>query len=119
MCMGAVNRGSWLHVGLDTFVSKCESPLGVALRMDGHELLGVSEHSPQCSTPESMQVAGVTTAGIAGPVFIKFNARSGLCYCSRYQGRDRGVLVTFGQTLLGHFPLGIFDEAMSKAGVTL
>jgi hypothetical protein len=38
-----------------------------------------------------------------------------LCYISLYQGRDRGVLLQLGQgELLGHFPLGLFDEAMAN-----
>lgn len=39
---------------------------------------------------------------------------SQVCYVSRYDGKDRGVLVQLGQLQLGHFPLGFFDEAMSK-----
>lgn len=37
-----------------------------------------------------------------------------LCYVSRYDGRDRGVLLQLGQVQLGHFPLGFFDEDMAK-----
>jgi hypothetical protein len=38
-----------------------------------------------------------------------------LCYISQYQGRDRGVLLQLGQgELLGHFPLGMWDEGMAK-----
>ncbi len=39
---------------------------------------------------------------------------SQVCYVSRYDGKDRGVLIQLGQLQLGHFPLGFFDEAMSK-----
>lgn len=43
-----------------------------------------------------------------------------LCYISLYQGRDRGVLLQLGQgELLGHFPLGLFDEAMAKPAPSL
>ena len=37
-----------------------------------------------------------------------------MCYVSRYDGRERGVLVSLGQEQLGHFPLGLFDETMAK-----
>lgn len=38
-----------------------------------------------------------------------------LCYLSQYKGRERGVLIQLGQgPMLGHFPLGFFDEAMSN-----
>ena len=37
-----------------------------------------------------------------------------VCYVILYQGRDRGVLVQLGTQQLGHFPLGMHDEAMSK-----
>jgi hypothetical protein len=30
---------------------------------------------------------------------------------SRYDGKDRGVLIQLGELQLGHFPLGFFDEA--------
>ena len=36
------------------------------------------------------------------------------CQLSRYYGRDRGVLLQLGQQQLGHFPLGLFDEAMAN-----
>jgi hypothetical protein len=36
-------------------------------------------------------------------------------YLSEYKGTERGVLVQLGQgPMLGHFPLGLFDEAMSN-----
>ena len=40
--------------------------------------------------------------------------RAQLCYVTEYSGTFRGVLVTFGQQQFGHFPLGLFDEAMAK-----
>lgn len=37
------------------------------------------------------------------------------CYLAEYKGSERGVLVQLGQgPMLGHFPLGLFDEAMSN-----
>ena len=39
---------------------------------------------------------------------------SQLCYVSSYESRDKGVLVQMGQEQLGHFPLGLFDEAMQN-----
>jgi hypothetical protein len=39
---------------------------------------------------------------------------------SQYKGQDRGVLINLGQgPLLGHFPLGFFDEAMSNTAPSL
>jgi hypothetical protein len=37
-----------------------------------------------------------------------------VCYLSPYQGRDRGVLLQLGGLQLGHFPLGLFDEAQAS-----
>lgn len=51
---------------------------------------------------------------IRGGVYLKYNSKTQVCYVSRYDGKDRGVLVQLGQLQLGHFPLGFFDEAMSK-----
>lgn len=36
------------------------------------------------------------------------------CYLTQYQGRDRGVLVQLGTLQLGHFPLGLWDEARAN-----
>ena len=63
--------------------------------------------------PES-RVPGVAAApAVTGPVYLKYNSASGLCYCTQYEGRDRGVLVQLGQEQLGHLPLGLHDESMS------
>lgn len=35
-----------------------------------------------------------------------------LCYVSSFESRDKGVLIQLAQEQLGHFPLGLFDEAM-------
>jgi hypothetical protein len=45
---------------------------------------------------------------------VKYNSATGLCYASRYEGRDRGVLVQLGQAQVGHLPLGLLDEAMAN-----
>ncbi|MEW5298278.1 MAG: hypothetical protein WDW36_001420 [Sanguina aurantia] len=50
---------------------------------------------------------------ITGPVYLKYNCRTSLCYVSSYNGGDRGVLVQLGQEQLGHFPLGLWDEGMT------
>lgn len=64
--------------------------------------------------PES-RVPGVAAApAIAGPAYVKYNSASGLCYATRYEGRDRGVLVQLGQQQLGHLPLGLHDELMAR-----
>lgn len=69
---------------------------------------------PSCLAP-TVQVPGVAaTPAIAGSVFVKYIPTRQLCYASKYQGRDRGVLVTLGQRQIGHLPLGLHDEAMAK-----
>eukprot|EP00879_Flechtneria_rotunda_P008589 GHRR01009000.1.p1 GENE.GHRR01009000.1~~GHRR01009000.1.p1 ORF type:complete len:219 (+),score=48.57 GHRR01009000.1:378-1034(+) len=62
------------------------------------------------------KVAGASSiARVKGAVYIKYNSKSKVCYLSQYQGADKGVLVQLGPgQLLGHFPLGFFDEAMSN-----
>lgn len=54
-------------------------------------------------------------APVVGPVYIKFNPRSGLCYAEAYSGPHRGVLVScqsFTETgvneMIGHLPLDLF-----------
>jgi hypothetical protein len=59
------------------------------------------------------QAPGATLAGMAGPVYVKLNAGARTCRASPYAGGDRGVLVQLGGCQLGHFPLGLIDEAMS------
>lgn len=51
---------------------------------------------------------------VQGGVYIKYNSRTGLCYVTQYQGRDRGVLLQLGQSQVGHLPLGIWDEEMRR-----
>lgn len=64
--------------------------------------------------PDS-RVPGVESApAIKGPVYLKYNSGSGLCYATQYDGRDRGVLVQLGQKQLGHLPLGLHDEGMDR-----
>ncbi|PNH04389.1 hypothetical protein TSOC_009444 [Tetrabaena socialis] len=65
--------------------------------------------------PPSSRVDGVADAmQVVGGVYLKYNSNTQLCYVSRYDGRDRGVLVQLGAMQLGHFPLGFFDEALVK-----
>lgn len=54
-----------------------------------------------------------------GSVYIKYNAVSQQCYVTHYNGKDRGVLLTLGGTLVGHLPLGLFDESMLQAAPSL
>ncbi|GLC42046.1 hypothetical protein PLESTM_001280200, partial [Pleodorina starrii] len=64
--------------------------------------------------PPSSRVDGVSNAmQLRGGVYLKYNSKTQLCYVSRYDGKDRGVLLQLGQVQLGHFPLGFFDEAMA------
>lgn len=66
------------------------------------------------------RVPGVDAVpSITGAVYIKYNSRTALCYVSRYDGRDRGVLVQLGAVQVGHLPLGLHDEAMEAAPPTL
>lgn len=63
-----------------------------------------------------MQVSGIASvAAVKGPVYVKYNSQSQLCYVSPYVGQERGVLVQLGQEQLGHFPLGLCDEAMANS----
>ena len=63
----------------------------------------------------AIQVEGVAViTNLKGSVYIKYNAVSQQCYVTQYSGKDRGVLVTFGGTLVGHLPLGLFDESMQQ-----
>lgn len=52
-----------------------------------------------------------------GPVYIKYNTKTGLFHVDGYQGTHRGVLVSFQSAydhgvndLYGHFPLDLFDS---------
>jgi hypothetical protein len=54
---------------------------------------------------------------IAGPVYIKFNPKSGLCYVDSYIGEHRGVLVSCQSAydagindMYGHLPLDLFVQ---------
>ncbi|KAL3153089.1 hypothetical protein ABBQ38_012107 [Trebouxia sp. C0009 RCD-2024] len=66
------------------------------------------------------RVEGISLiTSLSGSVYIKYNAVSQQCYVTGYTGKDRGVLVTFGGTLIGHLPLGLFDEGMEHAPPSL
>lgn len=69
--------------------------------------------------PQSRVEGMSVITSLQGGVYIKYNAVSQHCYATQYSGRDRGVLVTFGSTLVGHLPLGLFDENMQQAPPTL
>ncbi|HEY9597410.1 MAG TPA: DUF1824 family protein [Cyanophyceae cyanobacterium] len=52
---------------------------------------------------------------IEGPVYLKFNPKSGLCYLDSYTGTHRGVLVSCQSAyegrineMYGHLPLDLF-----------
>jgi Domain of unknown function (DUF1824) len=55
-----------------------------------------------------------TLPSIHSSVYIKYNSKSGLCYVTAYEGRDRGVLVNLGTEQIGHLPLGLHDELQEK-----
>lgn len=55
---------------------------------------------------------------IEGPVYVKFNPRSGLCYVDTYTGHYRGVLVSCQSAyesgingMYGHLPLDLFQKS--------
>lgn len=55
---------------------------------------------------------------IDGPVYIKFNPKSGLCYADSYVGTHRGVLVSCQSAyesgingMYGHLPLDLFQKS--------
>lgn len=99
--------------GLDNAENQGRRPAGAApacrrLRAQRH-----AENTSAAAAPP--QVPGCPTLPcIAGAVYIKYNSASGLCYASRYEGRDRGVLLQLGQQQVGHLPLGLMDEAMAQ-----
>lgn len=52
---------------------------------------------------------------IAGPIYIKFNPKTNLCYIDSYQGNHRGVLVSCQSAydggvneMYGHLPIDLF-----------
>jgi Domain of unknown function (DUF1824) len=69
--------------------------------------------------PPESKVPGYSLGLIPGGVFVKYNSRTKMCYASKYDGRDRGVLVTLGMKQIGHFPLGLMDESMTSAAPQL
>ncbi|HEY9647042.1 MAG TPA: DUF1824 family protein [Chroococcidiopsis sp.] len=55
-------------------------------------------------------------APMEGPVYIKFNPKSGLCYVDSYNGHHRGVLVSCQSAydsglnaMFGHLPLDLLE----------
>lgn len=55
---------------------------------------------------------------LEGPVYIKFNSKTGLCYAASYSGSHRGVLVSCQSAqssgineTYGHLPLNLFLTA--------
>ncbi|MFQ3615440.1 MAG: DUF1824 family protein [Cyanobacteriota bacterium] len=55
-------------------------------------------------------------ASMEGPVYLKFNPKSSLCYADTYPGEHRGVLVSCQSAdsddindLYGHLPLDLWD----------
>lgn len=60
----------------------------------------------------------MTIANMQGPVYVKYNAATEQCYATKYNGQDRGVLLTLGQSLVGHLPLGLCDRSNSTKDTT-
>eukprot|EP00898_Chlorokybus_atmophyticus_P007675 jgi/Chlat1/7909/Chrsp68S07351 len=59
--------------------------------------------------PESRVSEAQSVAQVVGPVYVKYNAGSQVCYASRYEGASKGVILQLGQRQVGHLPLGLFD----------
>ncbi len=62
--------------------------------------------------------ATVDTVSIEGPVYIKFNPQTGLCYVDSRFSKYRGVLVSYQSSdpgginqMYGHLPLDLFAPA--------
>ncbi|HEY9621678.1 MAG TPA: DUF1824 family protein [Crinalium sp.] len=58
-------------------------------------------------------------SSLDGPVYIKFNPKTGLCYADSYLGHYRGVLVSCQSayesgvnTMYGHLPLNLFATSL-------
>ncbi|KAF8070989.1 hypothetical protein HT031_001070 [Scenedesmus sp. PABB004] len=86
-----------------------EARLAVRALRDWCGALGLEFVQPECKVEGA---AGL--AAVRGAVYVKYNSVSRVCYLTPYQGTDRGVLVQLGPgRLLGHFPLGFFDEQAS------
>lgn len=92
-----------------------ESRLAIRALRDWCQALELEYVQPDC------KVMGVSSiAGVRGAVYIKYNSQSKVCYLTQYKGTDRGVLVQLGPgRLLGHFPLGFFDEQMRNPEPTV
>lgn len=103
----------WVHdADPEVLLGIMASDIRVAVRClrDYCQALGLSFLLPTSRVP------GVTAIpAIQGPVFVKYNSRTGLCYASLYEGRDRGVLISLGQApQVGHLPLGLHDEGLKR-----
>ena len=51
-----------------------------------------------------------------GPIYLKYNPGTKLCYCDTYKGEHRGVLVSFQSDfedgvneMFGHFPVDLYQ----------
>ena len=60
---------------------------------------------PMPKTPEALE----------GPVYLKYNPSTQLCYCNPYTGDHRGVLISFQSDfedgtneMFGHFPIDLY-----------
>jgi hypothetical protein len=65
--------------------------------------------------PDNRVPGSTSLSEVQGSVYLKYNSVSKACYLSPYIGQERGVLLQLGQDrLLGHFPLGLWDEDQSN-----
>ena len=99
-----------------------EAVLLVAENSD-YQMLGICAGSPEeglAALQTYTEALGYQTSldmtGVEGPIYIKFNPKSGLSYFSSYEGDYRGVLVSCQSSdedgineMYGHLPLDLFS----------
>lgn len=107
---GGCNGTSTVLIGL----MASDIKMGLRALRDYCEALEVEFMLPE------VKVAGATSlAQVQGSIYIKHNPAIRVCYVSPFTGQDRGVLLQMGQMQFGHFPLGLFDEDLSKPAPSL
>ncbi|KAK9813162.1 hypothetical protein WJX72_010000 [[Myrmecia] bisecta] len=109
----------WAVAGWDPAGGAGQVLLGVLASDVRLAMRALRDYTQALSTPWMLpecKVSGAASiAAIPGSVYIKYNSTTGQCYVTKYDGRDRGVLLQLGQQQVGHLPLGLFDEAMAQA----
>lgn len=91
------------------------SDIRLALRSlrDYTQAMGVAYVLPEYIGQDGTVDASVALPALRGAVYVRYRAlpaSAPQCTVSRYQDKDRGVLVNFGTMQVGHLPLGLLDE---------